>query len=361
MINDRAGTLVTDCANCVGLCCVALAFARSEDFAFSKDASEKCRNLTDDFRCRVHSTLRADGLRGCTVFDCHGAGQRVTKTIVADANWRDSAEVGEAMFAVFRVVRQLHEMLWYLASAARAATSPEVCVRIEATYARVDELGGLPGNLLLALDLDELRGAVNPLLQAVSDSVSTEAVRLRKTSLPMTIHSGADLVGADLVGAVLTGHDLRGADLRGALLIAADLVDADLRGCDLLAADLRNTNLCDADLSTTLFVTQMQLNAARGNGATQLPTGTLRPAHLGLARRRCRCLCPAQDVADSPADRAPDNQDRDRLTAAHANQYGIAESLHQCKRCAIDDGGLRHVTAVLNLLNERGIARERGG
>ncbi len=274
MISERAETLIADCANCVGLCCVALAFSRSEDFAFDKEASEECRNLTDDFRCRVHTTLRTDGLRGCTVFDCHGAGQRVTKTNFANASWRESPDIGEAMFGVFRVVRQLHEMLWYLADAARASASPQDRARIEAAYARVDELSALPGDQILALDLDDLRNLVNPQLLTVSESVRREARRHRPSSLPAKIHAGADLIGA-----VLTGQDLRGADLRGALLIAADLSHADLRGSDLLGADLRNANLCEADLSTTLFVTQMQLNAARGDPSTRVPAGTVRPAH----------------------------------------------------------------------------------
>jgi hypothetical protein len=50
----------------------------------------------------------------------------VTRTTFADARWRDSTDGAGAgaMFAVFHVVRQLREMLWYLASAARAASAP---------------------------------------------------------------------------------------------------------------------------------------------------------------------------------------------------------------------------------------------
>lgn len=266
--------LVADCANCVGLCCVALAFARSADFAFSKDAGDECRNLTAEYRCQIHSTLRADGFKGCTVFDCHGAGQKVTQTNFAGASWRESPVVSEGMFSVFRVVRQLHEMLWYLAVARRFAGDGDERSVVESTYAAVAAHSVLAGDRILALDLDEVRDRVNAVLRGVSDGVRMSARGERATSLPRRLAPGASLIGANLAA-----QDLRGADLRGALLIAANLDGADLRACDLLAADIRDTQLSNADLSTTLYVTQMQLNAARGNRATLLPPGTVRPEH----------------------------------------------------------------------------------
>ncbi len=88
-----------------------------------------------------------------------------------------------------------------------------------------------------------------------------------------------DRRGADLVGARLGGADLRGANLRGACLIAADLTGADLRGADLIGADLRDTDLTGADLTGAFFLTQPQLNAARGSAATRLPESVTRPGH----------------------------------------------------------------------------------
>lgn len=264
--------LVADCANCVGLCCVALAFERSDDFAFSKDADTACRNLEVDYRCRIHPILRSEGMKGCTVFDCHGAGQKVTQTVFGGASWRDSPGTADAMFAVFRIVRQLHEMLWYLRAASRVESNARS--EIDTMYETVDALSRLPGDEILALDLDGIRHLVNPLLSAASESVRAEAVAHRTSPLSSNVRAGADLLGSDLAG-----RDLRGADLRGALLIAADLSRADLRDCDLLAADLRDANLGDADLSAALFVTQMQLNAAKGNERTRIPADTVRPSH----------------------------------------------------------------------------------
>ncbi|MBE3074104.1 MAG: pentapeptide repeat-containing protein, partial [Actinobacteria bacterium] len=60
-----------------------------------------------------------------------------------------------------------------------------------------------------------------------------------------------------------------GADLRGADLSLADLTGADMRG-----ADLRGANLAES-----LFLIQAQLDAARGDADTTLPSSLTRPAH----------------------------------------------------------------------------------
>lgn len=71
--------LRADCENCFGLCCVALPFAATTDFAIDKEGGKPCPNLQNDFRCQIHRDLRQKGFRGCTVFDCLGAGQRFLK------------------------------------------------------------------------------------------------------------------------------------------------------------------------------------------------------------------------------------------------------------------------------------------
>ena len=73
--------------------------------------------------------------------------------------------------------------------------------------------------------------------------------------------------------------NLRGANLRGAQLIAADLRKADLRTADLIGADFRDADLRGADLTGSIFLTQSQVNAARGDAATRLPAALIRPAH----------------------------------------------------------------------------------
>jgi len=257
----------------VGLCCVALAFARSADFAIDKDAGDPCLNLRDDFRCSIHPALRERGFAGCTVFDCLGAGQKVTQVTFGGRSWREEPQSRELMFAVFQVMRQLHQLLWYLDRARAVPQAAGLRPEIDELLDETERLTELAPEDLLGVDAGAHRSRVDAVLSQVSELVRTASRRGGRTP-----GRGRRIgPGADLVGAGLAGRDLRGAHLRGALLIAADLRGADLRGADLIGADLRDADLRGADLSEALFVTQFQLNAARGNAATRLPPGPERP------------------------------------------------------------------------------------
>ncbi|MFI2759082.1 pentapeptide repeat-containing protein [Streptomyces echinatus] len=260
-----------DCAQCFGLCCVALPFARSADFALNKPAGKPCPNLQGDHRCGIHADLRQKGFSGCTVYDCFGAGQKVSQITFGGQDWRTgSKEDARRMFDVFPVVRQLHELLWYLTEALGLPAARPVHPELRKALERTERLTrGTPGELA-ALDVAAHRQEVNVLLLRTSELARADAGGKGK---------GKDRRGADLVGARLKGADLRGASLRGACLIAADLTGADLRGADLIGADLRDTDLTDADLTGAFFLTQPQVNAARGSAGTRLPESVGRPVH----------------------------------------------------------------------------------
>ncbi|MFF8768561.1 pentapeptide repeat-containing protein [Kitasatospora sp. NPDC015120] len=259
--------LVSDCGNCFGLCCVALPFAAGADFAVNKAAGSACRNLRTDFTCGIHERLRDSGFPGCTVYDCFGAGQHVSQVTFGGRSWREAPENAGAMAEVFPVVRQLHELLWYLTEALTFAPARSVHGELRRALEETERLAGGTAEEILAIDVPAHRQAVAELLLRASELVRAAVPRRRE-------HRGADLFGARLRGA-----DLRGANLRGALLVAADLAGADLRLADLVGADLRDANLAGADLTEALFLTQAQLNAARGDAATRLPAGLRRPAH----------------------------------------------------------------------------------
>jgi uncharacterized protein YjbI with pentapeptide repeats len=258
--------LAADCSRCAGLCCVVPAFARSSDFAVDKPAGTPCRHLRDDRRCGIHDDLRGRGFRGCSVFDCFGAGQQITQVTYAGTDWRTSADAG-AMPDVFRVMRALHELARHLTEALDLPGATALRGRLEEQLDRVTRHTLRSPAELAALDVTLLRAEVGTILGEVSAAVR------------VAYRDAADHRGADLVGRRFRRADLRGASLRGALLIAADLRGADLRHADLLGADLRDADLRGADLSTALFVTRPQLEAARGDAATRLPRAEGRPAH----------------------------------------------------------------------------------
>ncbi|MGA5816715.1 pentapeptide repeat-containing protein [Kitasatospora sp. NPDC094028] len=265
---DRPLTVLqSDCGSCFGLCCVALPFAAGTDFAMNKSAGTPCRNLRTDFTCGIHARLRGEGFQGCTVYDCFGAGQRVSQVTFGRTSWRDEPATAAPMFDVFPIVRQLHELLWYLTEALTFEPAGALHAELRAALDETDRLAGGTPEQVLAVDVPAHRQRVAELLLRASELVRAAVPRRRE-------HRGADLFGARLRGA-----DLRGANLRGALLVAADLSGADLRLADLIGADLRDADLAGADLTTALFLTQAQLNAARGDATTRLPASLTRPAH----------------------------------------------------------------------------------
>lgn len=252
--------LSADCTRCFGLCCVVPAFSVSADFAIDKPAGRPCPNLRTDFRCGIHTRLRESGFPGCTVYDCFGAGQRIAQETFGGVG------LSPLMYQVFPVMRDLHELLYYVTEAAWLAAARPLHADLQAAAARLDDLGTLDPPGLARLDVNALRGEINPLLLAAS--------RLARAG-----HPGRELRGADLAGGRLARADLRGASLRGAVLIGADLQRADLRIADLIGADLRGADLSGADLTGALFVTQSQLDSAGGTAATKLPERRRRPAH----------------------------------------------------------------------------------
>ncbi|WP_307853594.1 pentapeptide repeat-containing protein [Nocardioides palaemonis] len=253
--------LTSDCSRCFGLCCVLMPFSASSGFGVDKPSGTPCLHLAADDSCSIHATLREDGWPGCTVFECFGAGQQVSQVTYGGVSWRAQDNLGE-MAAALSVMRQLHEVLVHLHEVARRSPDPDAA----RTVAEVEALTGATPVELLTYDLDELHLRVGGLLGAAS-------ARLRAEVDGAQDRSRADLAGHDLRG------DRRGWSFRGALLMAADLREADLALADVLGADLRDADVRGADLSTALFLTQPQLNSARGDGRTQVPAHLARPRH----------------------------------------------------------------------------------
>lgn len=270
-INIRE-SLQADCQNCFGLCCTALNIVASSDFAINKPAGSPCPNLRDNYSCHIHSHLRETGFKGCTVFDCLGAGQQVSQVTFQGQDWRQSHEHADKMFRVFPIMEQLYEMIAYVAEALSYQVDHELSKQLQAELELLQQTTELDANALLALDIVAIRVPVNALLLQTSEQVRQHRIK-GKNSRQLNQR------GADWMGKNLKGKDLRGTDLRGGYLIAANLQDANLREVDFIGADLRDANLCGADLSTSMFLTQMQINAAQGDRYTKLPTYIKRPAH----------------------------------------------------------------------------------
>jgi uncharacterized protein YjbI with pentapeptide repeats len=245
--------LRSDCASCVGLCCVSHSFKESGYFAITKPAGQPCPNLLADHGCGIHDSLPEKGFKGCTIYDCFGAGQRIVHETFGGQDWRSAPE----MLGSFQAMRSLHEILWYLTEVVARVPS----MRDEAERA-IETTEDFARNVTADQDIGPHHALVSDLLLRASATVR-----------------GADQDHRDalLIGRDLSGQDLRRAGLRGAFLSGANLTGADLRLADLLGAELHDANLAGADLSTSLFLTQQQVNAANGDAATRLPDTVTRP------------------------------------------------------------------------------------
>ncbi|GGT23092.1 hypothetical protein GCM10010254_49470 [Streptomyces chromofuscus] len=167
-MHDHPGGLADlrgDCANCFGLCCVALPFAASADFALDKGAGTPCPHLRGDHRCGIHGALRREGFTGCTVYDCFGAGQRVSQVTFGGQDWRTgSREHARRMFDVFPVVRQLHELLRYLTEALALPAARPVQAELRRSLEDTERLARRGPEELAALDVAAHRQQVDVLL-----------------------------------------------------------------------------------------------------------------------------------------------------------------------------------------------------
>ncbi|MFC6332113.1 pentapeptide repeat-containing protein [Paenibacillus septentrionalis] len=263
-----------DCSQCFGLCCTALYIAASADFAMDKIAGQPCTHLQPDYRCGIHATLRETGFKGCTVFDCLGAGQQVSQVTFQGMGWRENPEHGELMFQVFPIMLQVYEIKAFVAEALTYPVSHSLREKLSIEFEKLEGLTRLDAERLLKLDLHSCRVPIKALLTETSISIRQQLAKATKLKLQARHYAGVDWMGKKLAG-----NDLSCANLRGAFLIAADLRGANLRGADCIGADLRDANISGADLSTAMFLTQMQLNAATGDMHTKLPAHLQRPSH----------------------------------------------------------------------------------
>lgn len=266
--------LRSDCEKCFGLCCVALPYEKSADFACNKDGGTPCSNLQSNFRCGIHNHLREKGFQGCVSYECFGAGQKVSQVTYSGKDWREHPAAAKEMFDVLPRMQQLHEMLYYLNEALSQEKAKSIYIELQAAMEETESLTNLNSESFLSIDIPAHRMKVNELLLRTSELVRADFTLKKKQSKHSKIGRGSDLIGAKL-----RGTDLRGANLRGALLIAADLRGADMRETDLIGADFRDADLRGANLTGSIFLTQAQVNAAKGDIYTKLPASLKVPAH----------------------------------------------------------------------------------
>ncbi|MEP3299083.1 MAG: hypothetical protein ABJO27_21845 [Pseudoruegeria sp.] len=112
-----------DCSRCAALCCIALAFDKSNAFAFDKPAGEPCRHLNKSLGCKIHADLTQSGFLGCTMFTCHGAGQRVIQDCFNGRSWRTDPHLLPRIMKAFKTARDIHDLMFLLSEAQKLPIS----------------------------------------------------------------------------------------------------------------------------------------------------------------------------------------------------------------------------------------------
>lgn len=247
-----------NCKDCCGLCCVSLYFTKSDGFPKDKKAGIACKNLQTDYKCQIHSELFKQGLKGCIAYDCFGAGQFLTRQLASLPDWLTlPPREADKIFNAYLIVLNIHHTLWYVAQCMILRLPGTEAAKAQALIDEGHLLIENPLEILTVLDTQTFCDKANVYLKHISKLYLTKnSVRIK---------------GKDFIGKNMRQKDLSGADFSMSLMIAADLEQANLYGTNFLGADLRDTNVCNTDLSQCLFLTQIQVNGAKGNANTVLP------------------------------------------------------------------------------------------
>lgn len=115
------------------------------------------------------------------MYDCFGAGQKVSQFTFGGKDWRSgSKERARQMFDVFPVVRQLHELLWYLNEALTLPAARPVHADVRRALDKTERLTRQTPEELGELDVGAHRQDVNVLLLRTSELVRAGAGRGKK-------------------------------------------------------------------------------------------------------------------------------------------------------------------------------------
>lgn len=255
--------LKINCEKCSGLCCVALYCNKTDGFPTNKDAGIPCKHLDSDFRCDIHSNLASKNMRGCLAYDCFGAGQKVTQRYASGVDWKAVSNQAAEIFQVFIIVFQLHQMEWYLVEALSLTFNAHLKSVIRELISQNEQMTAQQPYEILCLDIENYRQKVNQTLKEVSEDITVCPSGGAKTK---------DFFGKDFKKA-----NLGGIDFSMSVMIVTNLEGCNLRHANFLGVDMRDANIKNTDLSQCAFLTQMQINSAKGNINTKLPKNLLHP------------------------------------------------------------------------------------
>jgi hypothetical protein len=163
-----------ECARCAALCCVALAFYRSDSFAIDKANGEPCPHLSIAGRCGIYTVRAEQGFPGCVDYDCLGAGQRVTQELFGGRSWLEDPSLLAPMTRAFVAMRQIHELRVLLDTAKRAPLSDQDRAALAGFEAELEPADGWSSTSLSAFDDEDLSTRIRTFLASLRGYLKQE-------------------------------------------------------------------------------------------------------------------------------------------------------------------------------------------
>lgn len=256
---NKLHSMKSDCSKCSGLCCTALFFSKMDGFPENKSAGKPCHNLLSDFRCNIHEELEKSKMKGCIGYDCFGAGGQVTQFIYSGLTWWDTPNKAKEIYDVFVIVFQLYQIRYFLLEAITILPAKSIKKEISAQIVENERICNCKPQDILMFNMENYKNKVNLLLKQVC-TLLQESLCCENKKLP-----------SSFLGKNFKNKDMKGLDLSTQLLIAANFNNCAFDGTIFLGADTRDTDFSNADLSDAVFLSQGQLNSAKGNKNTKLP------------------------------------------------------------------------------------------
>ena len=150
---------------------MALPFDAGEAFARDKPALHPCPHLDGGFGCTIHNHLTGAGYRGCAIYDCRGAGQRVMTEVFPGADWRRDPGLRAPLAEAFARLRGIHDALELLEAAGALVLPPGLDAERRALVALFHPPADWTQAGLADFDLAAARRRLAGFLRALKDHV----------------------------------------------------------------------------------------------------------------------------------------------------------------------------------------------
>lgn len=126
-----------------------------------------CPNLDAAGLCRIHADLDGAGFSGCRLYDCQGAGQRVTQEVFQGQSWQDRPELMLPMIRAFATMRRVQELACHLSTARGLNLPAEPEAERQRLLRLLEPKDGWTIETLDAFAQDKTREAINGFLTSL--------------------------------------------------------------------------------------------------------------------------------------------------------------------------------------------------